>query len=58
MIISQVHICYPQKEGNGVEKDIEKAAELYQHALDAGYEPDDEDKARLEEVLGNTTPKM
>ena len=34
------------------QKDLEKAAELYQQALDAGYEPDEEDQVRLEEVLG------
>ena len=38
--------------GNGVEKDLEKAAEWYEKALDAGYKPDEEDKARLKEVLG------
>ena len=43
-------VCY--QDGTGVEKDLEKAAELYQQALDAGYEPDEEDQVRLEEVLG------
>lgn len=45
-------MCY--QDGTGVEKDIEKAAELYQRALDYGYEPTEEEKPRVEEVLGNT----
>ena len=48
--IFMIGTCY--QDGTGVEKDLEKAAELYQRALDAGYEPDEEDKVRLEEVLG------
>lgn len=43
-------MCY--QEGTGVEKDMEEAAEWYEMALDAGCEPDKEDEARLEEVLG------
>ena len=43
-------ICY--QDGTGVEKDIEKAAEWYEIALESGYEPDEEDETRLEEVLG------
>ena len=38
--------------GNGVEQDLKKAAEWYQKALDAGYEPDDEDQKHLAEVMG------
>ena len=34
-------MCY--QDGTGVEKDPEKAAELYQKALDAGYEPTEEE---------------
>ena len=46
-------MCY--QDGTGVEKDIKKAAELYQRALDDGYEPTEEEKPRVKEVLGNTT---
>ena len=42
--------CY---EGIILEKDPEKAAEWYRKALDAGYEPEEEDQARLKEVLGD-----
>ncbi len=45
-------MCY--QDGTGVEKDIEEAAELYQRALDYGYEPTEEEKPRVEEVLGST----
>ena len=38
--------------GNGVEKNLEAAAEWYQKALDAGYEPDEEDQKHLADVLG------
>ena len=38
--------------GNGVEQNLETAARWYQKALDAGYEPDDEDRKHLKEVLG------
>ena len=41
--------CY---EGKGAEQDPEKAAEWMQKALDAGYEPDEEDLQILREVLG------
>ena len=39
--------------GQGVKKDLDKAAKWYRRALDAGYEPDEEDQAHLKEVLGN-----
>ena len=39
--------------GAGVEKDLEAAAEWYQKALDAGYEPDEEDQKHLAEVMGS-----
>ena len=42
--------CY---EGFILEKDADKAAEWYRKALDAGYEPEEEDQARLKEVLGD-----
>ena len=38
--------------GNGVEKDIKQAEKWYKEALKAGYEPDDEDKSHLIDVLG------
>ena len=38
--------------GTGAEKDLGAAAEWYQKALDAGYEPDETDQAHLKEVLG------
>ena len=38
--------------GLGAEKDLDKAAEWYQKALDAGYEPDEEDQKHIAEVLG------
>ena len=41
--------CY---EGNGVEKDVKIAKEWFRRALDAGYEPDEEDRALLEDVFG------
>lgn len=31
---------------------VQRAAECYQAALDAGYEPDETDKKYIEEVLG------
>ena len=34
------------------EKDLDKAAEWYQKALDAGYEPDEEDQKHLDDVQG------
>ena len=43
--------CYDL--GQGVKKDLDKAAKWYRRALDAGYEPDEEDQARLKEVLGD-----
>ena len=43
-------MCY--QDGTGVEQDLEKASEWYEKALDAGYVPDEEDVARLTEVLG------
>ena len=39
--------------GLGVEKDPDKAAEYYRKALDAGYDPDEEDEAHLKAVLGD-----
>jgi TPR repeat protein len=36
--------CY---EGNGTEKDLDQAAEWYRKALEAGYEPDETDRAHL-----------
>jgi len=42
--------CY--ELGQGVKKDVDKAAKWYRRALDAGYESDEEDQARLKEVLG------
>ena len=39
--------------GNGVEKNMEAAAEWYQKSLDAGYEPDAEDRKHMEDVMGN-----
>ena len=39
--------------GRGVEKNLEAAAKWYQKALDAGYEPDEEDQKHLAEVLGS-----
>ena len=42
--------CY--YKGNGVEKDLAEAAKWYRKALDAGYEPDEEDQEHLIEVLG------
>ena len=45
-------VINPYYLGNGVEKDLEKAAEIYRQALEAGYEPDEGDQIRLEEVLG------
>ena len=38
--------------GNGVEQDLKEAEEWYQKALDAGYEPDNEDQKHLAEVMG------
>ena len=38
--------------GNGVEKDIKQAKKWYKKALKAGYEPDEEDKSHLIDVLG------
>ena len=43
-------MCY--QDGTGVEKDLKKAAELYRQALDAGYEPYENEKDRVKEVLG------
>ena len=40
------------QDGTGVEQDMEKAVDYYRQAIDAGYEPDEEDQVRLEEVLG------
>ena len=40
-------------EGQGREKDPDKAAEWYRKALDAGFEPDEEEQAHLKEVLGD-----
>ena len=40
--------------GSGVEKDLEAAAEWYRKSLDAGYEPDETDRAHLKDVLGET----
>jgi hypothetical protein len=34
---------------------LEKAAELYQKALDDGYEPTEEEKPRVEKMLGSTS---
>ena len=42
--------CY--YTGNGVEKDPRAAAEWYQKSLDAGYEPDETDRAHMNEVFG------
>ena len=42
--------CY--YEGKGREKDWKAAAEWYQKALDAGYQPDETDKAHMKDVLG------
>ena len=39
-------------EGKGTEKDLKKAAEWYQKALDAGYEPDETDMMHIKEALG------
>ena len=36
-----------------MEKDPDKAAEWYRKALEAGYEPDEEDQEHLEAVLGD-----
>ena len=41
--------CY--YEGKAVERDLEEAAGWYRKALDAGYEPDEEDQKHLAEVL-------
>ena len=38
--------------GHGVEKDLDKAAEWYRKALEAGYTPTEEDQTHLKEVLG------
>ena len=38
--------------GNGVGKDLDKAAEWYRKSLDAGYEPVGEDQKHVEDVLG------
>ena len=35
------------------EKDLDKAAEWYWKALEAGYEPDEGDQAHLKDVLGD-----
>ena len=43
--------CYYQ--GKGIEKDLDKAAEYYRNALDAGYTPDETDRAHLKAVLGD-----
>ena len=51
-VLFNLGICC--QDGTGVEKDIEKAAELYQRALDYGYEPTEEEKPRVEEVLGKS----
>ena len=40
-------------EGNGTEKDLDKAAEWYQKALEAGYEPSGEDLTCLKAVPGD-----
>ena len=42
--------------GNGVEKDLQQAAEWYRKSLDAGYEPDETDRAHMKEVLGTEAP--
>ena len=43
--------CY--YAGKGVEKDLEKAAEYYRQALEAGYElTDPTEAAHVKEVLG------
>jgi hypothetical protein len=39
--------------GQGVEKDLDKAAEWYRKALEAGYEPGEEEQAHLKAVLGD-----
>ena len=39
--------------GHGVEKDLDKAAEWYRKALEAGYTPTEEDQTHLKEVLGD-----
>jgi hypothetical protein len=39
--------------GYGLEKDDQKAAEYYRRALAAGYTPEEEDQARLKELLGD-----
>lgn len=38
--------------GLGVDQDLEEAAKWYLQALDEGYEPDEEDRKHLKEVLG------
>ena len=35
-----------------MEQDLKTAEEWYQKALDAGYEPDDEDQKHIAEVMG------
>lgn len=42
--------CY--YDGKAVEKDLEETAGWYRKALAAGYEPDEDDKEHLKEVLG------
>ncbi len=36
-----------------MEKDLDKAAEWYRKALEAGYEPSEEDQEHLKDVLGD-----
>ena len=47
--------CY--YDGTGQEKDLDKAAEWYRKALDAGYEPTEEEQAFLKETLGDEYPQ-
>ena len=50
--VAQNALGYCYEKGLGVEQSDEEALRYYQQALDIGYEPDEEDKVRLKEVLG------
>ena len=40
-------------EGKGTEKDLNRAAEWYRKALEAGYEPNEQEQEHLKAVLGD-----
>ncbi len=46
------------REGKAQEKDLDKAAEWYRKALDAGYQPKEEEQEILKAVLGDSYTQM